>query len=124
MWNPASLLQTTPPDTWPGEPVYLALTGLAALLFFAFLFWKKAPARSSFLPLFGWNALVAPLVWWLRSNGVPFLGMGLWQAVQLILTVAYLVPILVQLRKKAPSEGPQAAASERRNRYLPKGNRR
>ncbi len=123
MWNPASLLQTTPPDTWSGEPVYLTLIALAAALFFVLLVWKKAPGRAALLPIFGWNALAGPLIWWLRVSGVPVLGMGIWQVVQLVLTLAYLVPALVHLRRLPVQVAPSPVA-DRRNRYLPKGNRR
>lgn len=123
MWNPASLLQTTPPDTWSGEPVYLTLIALAAALFLTFFVWKRAPGRATLLPIFGWNAVVGPLVWWLRTSGVPVLGMGIWQFVQLILTLAYLVPALVHLRKP-PVQESSNPVKDRRNRYLPKGNRR
>ena len=117
----STLFYGTPPAIWPGQYAYaafLAVCGVAAIVLLLVRFYPPVQERLS--TLLWTNLFLGLLLYFLRVQQIPALGMDFWRYIQEISFVIWLGVILNFARIQYPIDQLAARVTERKTKYLPK----
>lgn len=121
IWNPAGLLEVTPPLTWAWQWYYIAFLVFCALLLTAAYYSRLPALLAKPLRRIAFNNLwIGLLLLFFRLERVPVLGMDVWRIIQECAIVTLLVLTFLHFRKNHPKNVLSARVEAYRNRFLPK----
>lgn len=124
-WNPATLFDLVPADTWYFMWVYVGLTGLCLLIGILLPFLKKIrPSLKQRISQLVWtNFWLGLILFFFRYQRIPILGMDIWRTAQEICLFFWIIYLFRFSRTVIKKESVQEQIEERRNRYLPQPKR-
>jgi hypothetical protein len=120
-WQPTNLLATAPNPSWPWMWWFVGLIGLCLAAGLASLFIRfHDRLRHRLSTLFLNNVWIGAILFFLRYERLPILGMDLWRLIQEITLFVWLALITRDFRRDYPKERLAARIVEYRAKYLPK----
>jgi hypothetical protein len=120
-WSPTGYFEVTPAAQWPFREVYLGLIALLFLGGIVTLFLRFRPILKGKLLSFFWtNASIGVVLFFLRDQRIPYLGMDLLRLMHHIGMIVWVNSIIWYMRTGLRHEKLSEQIEARRAKYLPK----